>query len=94
MDLAQSSAWPTVMTEIDVDLRNPGKLAERRKAEQAVLKYIGAKPSPQKPANLIRQVANRQHISESLVRQAVWVLLDREAIQLTNSVRIARVIKP
>ncbi len=64
--------------------------AELVHTEEQVLSLLEGSATPVSPVDLIDQLKAR-HVSEVLVRAAIWYLIDRDEIELTRDRQLRRV---
>jgi hypothetical protein len=66
----------------------PAADAQVEQAEADIRSFVAGADTPANPADLIQQLTHRG-LPESVVRIAIWLLIDRHEIELTADLRLA-----
>jgi hypothetical protein len=64
------------------------------RAEAQILRELDERPGLRRPREVINAVRHEHGLSESVLRAAIWYLIDRNVIDLTTDLRVQRIVRP
>jgi hypothetical protein len=59
-------------------------------AEAQILRELDSEPGPRKPREVFESIRAEHWLSDTVLRAALWYLIDRNAIELTTDLRVLR----
>lgn len=64
------------------------------RAEAQILRELDAHPGQRRPRDVIDAIRREHGSSDSVLRAAIWYLIDRNIIDLTTDLRVQRIGRP
>ena len=61
---------------------------EDERVEEAMLKFLRSVKQPVLPHDMIRELTKQLEVTQNVVREAIWRLVDRGEIKLTTGLKI------
>jgi len=66
----------------------PKKSDLELKVEHEILKTLRSRKIPYPPANLINKLLKDKHLSDAIIRETIWQLLNDKQIELTDDLKL------